>query len=511
MQRLMENVLNPLSRTINSLKRSREVFSHPAIQELTTAAASAARALMALFAAGGRPLHLPYVQLLDGLVSIVQQDENLGVQYDAAREQIAIALVHGMHAVRTEDLEVAAQLDKLMRCRIFGPILMSSNKTPATTGNVLLVTALLRMLRAVLNAFESYADKAQDQQNPASLTTCAHGQLRKALETCVSILTGLEAYGYTADAALREAHADCLTSCMRLAPARMRVELPKILPAIQRALPYGGIALSRCICCAVEVVAVDGPSQAQVSSAIAATLCSESAQTLLTFRGADAAPDIAVPYLTVATCLLQQARRWTDLSSSSGSVLQCLQVALQLAAANVACSHKGVAQRSLTALSAALRLALDTSCSMYASALEVAGQQGGVVLSGLFLSLISLNSPSFLPKIVGLVGDVAMLAVASSVAPSVHPRVSFEYVAAAALQLLQAWTGTARQHLTACNAMAAGIINGMTTWDWTPVLEEAVHHRFNGGSSASAEAHRRMQRITRQLVDAVRRSCGAAT
>lgn len=302
-----------------------------------------------------------------------------------------------------------------------------------------------------------------------------------------------------------------MASCIRLRPFNVLPGLETLLQPIVSAffLP-GGHVLHRPLCTAIEVLARNFTQEAAplLTLAVLSLLSNPQARGLFEFRGGDGDPDTMLGLLSVATCLVREAREWTVLITpeQQAPVLKCVELTLQLAARNTPCNHRDVSLRAVSALSAVLALALDVSAPLHPALLIIMRDQDSMATQGLLVTLFSLNSAAILPKIVRLMADIALLAVACSEAQLDTP---VDVVSAAAGQVLQRWLAAARQDLNSAGVLRAEITDALIAQlNWVSVLHHAALQHF-GDFGARSEVRKSTQRAVRQLVDAVQRS-GAA-
>jgi hypothetical protein len=357
----------------------------------------------------------------------------------------------------------------------------------------------------------------------------------------------------------------CLCSCINLAPTTTitPTSLTPLLESIYSTffLP-GGHSMHRILCSLLEtttsseIIYSDEALFNQITTLVVATgslFTHPQAQKFYSLGGGDADPETACALLTIATCLLRQAgsTRWnstiTTMSSPSRtgtitnstaitppnsttvqSLVECVDLALRLAAANAACNHRGVCQRSIATLSAALVLILDTSCTalyrpllQYTCTTSSSSTTGGVVImQGIMLCLLSLYSLSFLPKIVNLMSDVATLATrvyyyCNSGSDGGGGGANVATVTHAATNMLQEWWNTARMNLSregqtggagagagAAMAVQSEVLN---SFNWQALVAAAA------SGHGLVEAKRGVQRAVRQLADQIRNKHGNTT
>ena len=260
------------------------------------------------------------------------------------------------------------------------------------------------------------------------------------------------------------------------------------------------------VCAALEAFRAQPVPQPFLVDAVGSLLTSPAAQRFYTISGGDTDPEICSALLTTATCLLRQiARQTTQSAPAPAPIVEFVRLALHLSASNAACNHRDVCQRAVSALSAALVLILDNTLSLHNVLLELACAEGAVIMQGAMLCLLSLYSAAFLPKVVNLMSDAAMVAIACCAVPA-GAGGDEAMVAAAALAVLQRWWVGARQRLEATNAVPSATNDAvLASWDWTPVVEAATVARLGRRNGGSAEMRRSVQRAVRQLADRLRK------
>ena len=291
--------------------------------------------------------------------------------------------------------------------------------------------------------------------------------------------------------------------------------------------------LHRPLCSAIERFGSEPLHQQVLLAAVGALLASPQSQALAALRGGDADPDAAQALLGVVACCLRQACQWR-LVPEPGAVEPLLRLGLPLAAANAGCHHRETSQRAVGALGALLALLLAADSPLHAALLGFAQQQGPVVLQGMLLALAAFTSAAHLPKLVGLWGDVAMLAAtlalqqqqqqatlcANGVANAAATDQGALLCAGAGGQLAT-WLAAALPALVAGGVLSSAAADALLVqWDWQPMVQQAVLQllgaqlqRSGGGGgspvcSQLAEARRGMQRAVRLLADWVRHAAG---
>ena len=308
-------------------------------------------------------------------------------------------------------------------------------------------------------------------------------------------------------------------------------------------------------------------------TATGSLLTAPAAQKFYVLGGGDQEPDAACAVLTIATCLLRQASstQWNIVMSTAdsantgvntnacintnqsgvggvvvvGPLVECVNLALRLSAANAACNHRGVCQRAIATLSAAIVLILDSSCTaLHSPLLQVAcstnlsstmvldstnstvssGTGGVVIMQGILLCLLSLHSTCFLPKIVNLISEVSTLAVEVCCFSVAQGGSDLASLTRAAASVLQAWWNTAKLNLEmegtrvtetggAAAAVAAAVkreSNILNLINWEPLVAAAAAARIGNENAASnvLEAKRSIQRAVRQVAEQIRKSHG---
>lgn len=260
------------------------------------------------------------------------------------------------------------------------------------------------------------------------------------------------------------------------------------------------------LCAALETFGAQPLNQPVLVSAVGSLLTAPDTQKFYAIAGGDMDPEICAALLTTATCLLRQAaNQWSQVQVPlPGPIIECVRLALHLAAANAACNHKDTCQRAVAVLSASLVLMLDSTSPLHTSLIELASREGAVIMQGIMLCLLSLHSASFLPKVVTLMSDAAVVATSCCAVPAGTDVVA---VTAAASAVLQGWWVGARQILEGSNAVPSAANDAVLgAWNWGPVVEAAATARVGPiGRSGGAEVRKGVQRAVRQLADRIRR------
>ncbi|KAL4542097.1 hypothetical protein Ndes2526B_g06582 [Nannochloris sp. 'desiccata'] len=383
----------------------------------------------------------------------------------------------------------------------------------------------------------------------------------------------------------------CLCSCIHLAPGSITPSLTPLLESLYSTffLP-GGHSMHRILCALLENTTFSLPDNSyntldsnsatkhnQITTlvtAIGSLLTHPMAQKLYSLGGGDADPDAACAVLTLATCLLRQASSNTQWSivlttpsnnnvppihastaTASGTqqphlggvvapLVECVNLALRLSASNAACNHRGVCQRAIATLSAALVLMMDTSCTaLHGPLLQLACStsttentgynavvldsmsstvfNGGIIImQGILLCLLSLHSLSFLPKIVNLMSDAAMLATACcNVPPNQGARDHLTIVTHASATLLQEWWNRAIVNLKregtgviGAGAVVAAAVHQesslLNSLNWEPLVAAAAATAVGSNEKygpGALESKRGVQRAVRQLADQIKK------
>ena len=169
-----------------------------------------------------------------------------------------------------------------------------------------------------------------------------------------------------------------------------------------RCLAAGAAVLHRPLIQAIERYGPLLPYQQPLLSTVASILSAPQAQQLALLRGGDADPEAAQAALALLGCCLRQAGRWRQAAAPQPAAVEALlRLGLPLAVANAACHHRDTSYQAVATLSALLALVLERDSPLHGMLLGFAGQQGPLLLQGLLLALLSLNSGSHLPKVGG--------------------------------------------------------------------------------------------------------------
>jgi len=313
--------------------------------------------------------------------------------------------------------------------------------------------------------------------------------------------------------------------------------------------------MHRILCALLESTILNYNQISTLVTATGTTLTHPMAQKYYSLSAGDADPDAACALMTLATCLLRQASsnsQWKIVLTNSRNtspplasnashatvttshqeplcsgivapLIQCVNLALRLAASNTACNHRGVCQRAIATLTAALVLILDTSCTALhgpllqlfcsTSAPESTGSNavildstsntlssgGVVIMQGILLCLLSLYSLSFLPKIVNLMTDAAKLAIACCQNQGASDQRAA--VTQASVSLLQKWWNTARMNLEREGAVAAAVqeaSSSLNSLNWEPLVAAAA--------AAGAGRNKNYGRDVRQLANQIKKN-----
>ena len=367
----------------------------------------------------------------------------------------------------------------------------------------------------------------------------------------------------------------CLCSCIHLKSSSITPSLTPLLESIYSTffLP-GGHSTHRILCALLENTNLNlsdntaDSKHTQVTALVSATgslLTHPVAQRFYVVGGGDSDPDAVCALLTLATCFVRRVssnNRWNMVSatittsrntasnatstshqeplcsiSGVAPVIECVNLALRLAASNTACNNRGVCQRAISTLSAALVSILDSSCTalhrpllqlccstsgtgndvLILDSINSTLSSGGVVImQGILLCLLSLYSLSFLPKIIKVMSDAALLATACCNG-SQNQGASDQLAVvthAPATALLQDWWNKARMNLerdkgtgvAASVQQASSVLNSL---DWESLVAAAAgagagrNETYGRGLS---EAKRGVQRAVRQLADQIKKN-----
>ena len=160
--------------------------------------------------------------------------------------------------------------------------------------------------------------------------------------------------------------------------------------------------LNRPLIQALETYSNQPPYQQPLLASVTGVMGAPGGRQLAALRGGDADPAAAAALLSLLGCCLRQACQWRQLGAScSEQVEALLTLGLPLAVGNAACYHKDTSLLAVGTLSALLALLLQRDSPLQPGLLRFAARHGGVLLQGLLLALLSLNSGSYLPKVGG--------------------------------------------------------------------------------------------------------------
>jgi hypothetical protein len=101
----------------------------------------------------------------------------------------------------------------------------------------------------------------------------------------------------------------------------------------------------------------------------------------------------------VAARLLRQAAAWREVTAALPTLEGVLLGTLRLAVANTHSNHREVSQGAVATLSALILLVLEGGSPLHGALLEFGAVHGALLLQGLLLAQLSLNSAAHLPKV----------------------------------------------------------------------------------------------------------------
>eukprot|EP00887_Chlorella_sp_A99_P001509 scaffold8.g1509.t1 len=527
--------------------------------DVVEAAAQALRAMCSAASSVRLPLSGELMSAVDQALVLVGQQAAWGaVEADRqlvallAAQQLVVALVHVLHGVAPGDQQLLAVAQAAMQRHVFGPLEAALQQAAAAAGGgggsplggpagaaagtaaAGLPAAVLRV-QALLNGYESYADGyGSGGGSPARGAEAAPGGLAAqqapeaaGMRWAVGVFLGC--WPTLADACRRFPSAQlfgevsqCVCSCLALDAPACRPALPSIAAAATACffLP-GGVALHHPICVAVEAYGTQPALQAPLLGTAAAVMGAPQAAPLAALRGGDACPTLATALLSLMACCLRGAARWREAEPAVAEALVSLvEGGLPLAVANVACNHRDTSQ-----------LALECGSPLQPTAMQFVAGRGATLLQGVLLALLSLNSGANVPKVLNLMGDVALLAARCGQQQGASPG-DVTVVASAASQLLRGWLDQAWRGLAQAGVLPAEVAAALTAqWDWSGMLQQAalqVTHsppggpgegrgpgggcprspgKVGGAAAGAQEVRRQMQRQLRQMAEAV---CGLA-